>query len=299
MSTSKRGKNKQRFVGSEGEETPDNPAKLSPLSKRERKSLDLTSVRAERERRKRERSERGRRAAKTRAAKAKEVAPAKPRIDWLALEEGTGAKPDKTFVPGPKRQARWQKTLSAAASNKQRKALESDLGRKVALIYTRYRRAAQGGSYGSPEPQEMKYCNRIGRLCVLKGLRPYQVIKYWHANIGNFTGMRLPPLPFLASPGNIDQASLDTGEDPKQRAEKAKSPVVHSFANVDGLHPGLRRGLLQAGFDMGDFSDRHLLTVQSTAAAVAQGHSDMFIPSKLRPMVDWILKNLTEATSEN
>lgn len=214
-------------------------------------------------------------------------------LDWGLVEHGKRPdKPDVTFAPAPKRLARWMDILERKASDPERQELERRLGEVFKVIYTRYRQQVQPG-FTRVLSDDDKYCRAAARLCILKQLRPYQVIKYWHDNISNFTSMKFPPLPFLASSGNIDQVSVQSDiQGSKARSAKRDDPRIHAYSDASTLHPRLRRGLMQAGFDVNQFSDRHLLTVQATAAAVKRGHTDMFISSKLKPLVEWAVKHL-------
>lgn len=273
-------KKKQRFVGEEGAEAPSESILASTLVSRRR--VDISSVR-----------KRKRRKTRTRA---KRVYRKVDELDWTLIEQGKRPdKPDLTFSPEGVRQKKWTKVLMARKNDPARLRLEQVLGEKFALIYTRYRRQVQP-NYPRPLDEDFKYCRAAARLCILKQVRPFQVIKYWHEHLPHFTGMKFPPLPFLASSGNIDQVSVEAGiaggKTPGAGGKKPDDPRIHAYSDVGGLHPSLRSGLTSAGFDLRKFSDRHLLTVQATATAVARGHTDMFISSKLRPMVDWAVKNL-------
>jgi hypothetical protein len=269
---------KQRFVNASGTEVPGGSAHLAHVISKKRRRVDTSKVKtSKRVRRKRERSERQ-----------------KPnQIDWDALEqEKSSGRTRVTFTPSDKQHAKLVKVLMRKPSDEERRKLESELGEKFAVIYTRYRRAVQSG-YPSPMPEEMKHCTAAARLCILKRVRPVQAIQYWHERLPNFTGMKFPPLPFLASAGNIDQVSVASIQGAKvQSGRKPDDPRIHAYADTSALHPQLRRGLSKAGFDLQNFSDRHLLTVQATAAAMKRGHTDMFISSKLRPMVLWVVDNL-------
>jgi hypothetical protein len=277
---------KQRFVNASGTEAPGESEHLAHVISKHRR-VDVSKVKTSKrgKTRKRERSERS----------------SPSQIDWdkLELEKGQpSGRPRLTFAPSDKQHAKLIKVLMRKPSDDERRKLENDLGEKFAVIYTRYRRVVQP-AYKSPLRDEMKYCIAAARLCILKRVRPFQVIQYWHEHLPNFTGMKFPPLPFLASAGNIDQVSVAGIQGQKgARVKKPDDPRIHAYSDVSALHPLLRRGLTKAGFDLQCFSDRHLLTVQATAAAMARGHTDMFISSKLRPMVVWAFENL-EGLGEN
>lgn len=270
---------KQRFVGEEGVEAP-HGSTLAHVIASKRRRVDTSKLK----KRERKRRERG-----TRAKRALEPGS----VDWGVVEHGKRPdKPDVTFAPAPKRLARWTEILERKPNDPDRQALEQRLGDVFQVIYTRYRQAVQPG-FTRVLTEDIKYCRAAARLCILKHVRPYQVIKYWHANISNFTSMKFPPLPFLASSGNIDRVSVDVDiQGSSARSAKHEDPRIHAYSDTSGLHPRLRRGLMNAGFDLSQFSDRHLLTVQATAAAVKRGHADMFISSKLRPMVEWAVAHL-------
>jgi hypothetical protein len=67
---------------------------------------------------------------------------------------------------------------------------------------------------------------------------------------------------------------------------------THSFHNPEGLHPELRRGLFKAGMsEVSQWSDRHLMTIQTTAKAIASGNK-IFVGAGMREMVKWAVDNL-------
>jgi hypothetical protein len=58
------------------------------------------------------------------------------------------------------------------------------------------------------------------------------------------------------------------------------------------LHPELKTGLEKAGFDIRQWSDRHLLTVQIAAATIVNGNKFLFVEPKMKPMVTWVVENI-------
>jgi hypothetical protein len=51
------------------------------------------------------------------------------------------------------------------------------------------------------------------------------------------------------------------------------------------LSRGLRRSLMDAGLDTNQWSDRHLLCVEITANAIADGEA-VFVSREMKPLVD-------------
>lgn len=55
------------------------------------------------------------------------------------------------------------------------------------------------------------------------------------------------------------------------------------------LHPRTRRTLSQAGFDLREWNDRQLKSVEYTATAVASGER-VFVSSEMAPLVDTLVQ---------
>jgi len=59
------------------------------------------------------------------------------------------------------------------------------------------------------------------------------------------------------------------------------------------LAPGTRRRLVEAGFDLREWNDPQLKSVEYTASAVASG-AHVFVPSELAPMVEVLVETSTQ-----
>lgn len=235
--------------------------------------------------------------AKRKQAKAEARKRPKAEPDWDMIEQAnadTGKEPKLTFAPSAAKRAQMVAVLERKPADPERRKLQVKLTREFVRIYKRYRRMYHP-TYLLVKSEE-KHAAEAARLCILKGVTPRQLIEYWHANVGNFTGMRFPTLSFLAVAGNVDRVSVedfDRTDRPisgRQRTLTVDSPKVHAYGE-SGIDKRLRPGLESAGIDTTQFSDRQLMTVQSTAQAVAAGHN-LFISSKLRPMIKWAVKHL-------
>jgi hypothetical protein len=215
--------------------------------------------------------------------------------DWDFIENGRrSGKPRVTFRPSEERRERWVEILSRKASDSDRKKLVKLLGAQFMRVYIRYRKTVQ--PRWSSTDEDLKTARAAARLCLLKSVTPRQLIEYWHEHVGDFTGMQFPSLSFLAAPGNVDCVSaivaLGGNVKAKPKAKKrGASPPIHAYSDPSELDSRLRVGLRDAGFDVRTFSDRALLTIQSTARAKSRG-VDVFVSSKMRPMVEWAMENL-------
>jgi hypothetical protein len=223
-------------------------------------------------------------------------------IDWDVVYYGKRKdKPMLTFSPGRRRRERWIEILtmnlngSAAKklgyTGRHRTRLLEILGHTFSVIYTRYRRQIQP-KYKSPFGTERPACQRAASLCVTNSVTPFQLIKYWHDRLDNFKGMKYPSVAFLAQASRVDQVASNI-VDGKLRPPKKVRPVKdanHAYSDTNRLDGDLRSRLTSAGFDLRDWNDRYLISVQSISEDVLAGNSDVFIPAKIREMVDWIVK---------
>lgn len=195
-----------------------------------------------------------------------------------------------TFDPGNELRNEIVETLQLKSNAPARIKLVKKLTKEFLRIYKRRRTAVQPNYAMSAD--ENKYAAKAAELCIIKSVTPNQLIDYWEDNVGNFTGMQFPSLNFLAIAGNVDRVSVEVAiPKRKKKRKKAKNdPVIHAFSG--DVDPRLRPGLVAAGLiESSEISDRHLSTVESTAKNLKLGH-DLFVSSKMRPLVDWALKNL-------
>lgn len=226
-------------------------------------------------------------------------------IDWTRFD--LNDKPIISFDPDDSEREKLIAILSgdprrmSAQDRKVRKQLLEKLRQEFSRVYERYRRAvlrekgARMTMY-SVLPEEHKYAERAALACIMRGVTPTQVFQYWHENIGNFADARMPvpPLTFLSQPANIDAvaiAGLGAAKrealPPRARAPKREREAsMHPLSDTSLLHPGLRRSLMDAGFDLSKINDKYLVTVQAYALDVAHGGEELrFIPIAMRGMV--------------
>jgi hypothetical protein len=105
---------------------------------------------------------------------------------------------------------------------------------------------------------------------------------------------------FIAKHSRVDEVAAHIEEGGKLRARPQKRGMKdthHGFSDTSKLNPSLRLGLTAAGFDLSEWPDRFLVSVQSLAADIRAGHRDGFISAEMRPMVDWAVENLDGAGS--
>jgi hypothetical protein len=208
-----------------------------------------------------------------------------------------------SFDPGSPLRDRMIKVLERPERDPNRQKLMNKLGAEFGRIYTRYRRDVER-SFGREAKyvlwdSEKPYAAQAAMWCIVKGVSPRQVLEYWHTNIKTFANrsMKFPPLSLLKSPGIIDQVAC-VALDPKSPSVLATPkqtdgrPVGrNSFSDVSTLDRRFRPSAERAGFDLGEFSDRYLVTLQKMAMSKAQGER-VFISDKLKPLVDWAAGNL-------
>jgi hypothetical protein len=201
-------------------------------------------------------------------------------------------KPTITFTPGHKERERMIDIMEKRKSDPERKAMVAKIGSEFLRIYSRYRRTIDI-SYHTID-KEKRHAETAGILCIYRSITPTQLIAFWAEHVGDFTGLKFPPLTFLMSPGNVDRAAcevvLNKGVQNRKSTDGPR-PEGNAYSNIGNLNNQLRPGLNKAGFDVAQYDDRYLMTVQCAAQAIAKGF-DMFVSSKLRPMVQWAVENL-------
>jgi hypothetical protein len=190
--------------------------------------------------------------------------------------------------------------LDRPGSDATRQRTLQKIGTEFGRIYTRYRRDAQRalghiGGYDMPT-NERPYAADAGMWCVIKGVTPRQVLEYWHANIKTFAdkGMKIPPLSLLKSPGIIDQvacASIGTKQGAPARNGDPRPAGRNSFSDINTLDSRLRPALEAAGFDMSEYNNRFLVTIQKMAISMAGGNAP-FVSATLKPMVSFAARTL-------
>lgn len=169
---------------------------------------------------------------------------------------------------------------------KETKAFKAELGEAFLLAYTRYRAKVTPGYQAYPS--EVAIAETAASIVFFRGLTPGQVLAYWHEHIGDFTDLKAVPLRFLASPANIDQVALahdgKSGTAESRAKDKGGRIRVHAYGDARALDSRLRGCLEESGFDVSQFSDRELMSIQNAARVKAAGKR-MFVSSKLAPLV--------------
>jgi len=220
-------------------------------------------------------------------------------IDWTKLDQR--GDPAISFSPSVKTRKLMIEILDGSNRNQMKRRFIKKMGSEFGRIYSRYRRLLQREAGNQPTyllpSQEHKYAAAAAEWCVRKEVTPRQVLTYWHMNIANFAErtMKIPPLVFLSSPANIDTvacASLESSEAGwKAGQPKPSTPSSHGFSDLRQLDARLRPALERAGFETQAYNDRHLLTIQKTAIARANG-ARIFVGADLKAMIDWASRNL-------
>lgn len=234
-----------------------------------------------------------------------------PRMEFAKLDQN--GSPVISFDPDSPLRDGMCDILMRPARDAERKQLVEKLGIEFGRIYVRYRKGAEAErgkrsiyALGIPEA-EQHHAEEAGVQCILKGITPRNLLEYWHKNIRTFADrdMIIAPLALMKSPGMVDQAAcshvVGGAKVPRSYSDASPTPTAtptdvrpvsrNSYASPGALHAGLRRGLERAGFDMRDFNDAYLVTIQNMAKKYATDED--FLPSKqLRPMVVWAAENL-------
>lgn len=264
---------------------------------REGKRLDLSKIPSKEERR-----------AKRVLFKQSQPSPpgrGKP-IDWDEIRLDLNGKPVVTFSPSRKQHEQYVRLVEAEyrrlspRERKLRQALIAKLRSEFIRMYTRYRRAAyrelgRANTHYQVMKGEEKYAEKAALACLIKGITPDQVFQYWHENIGNFAdrSMQVPPLTFLSQPANIDAVVIAGMSGVHRRPPPRKELSRHPMSDESLLHPKLRPGLTEAGFDLSEINDKYLVSIQAYAIDVVTGEQTVkMMPSSIRAMVKWAAENI-------
>lgn len=237
------------------------------------------------------------------ARKAKKII--KP-LQWDQLD--LRGHPIISFDAKSKKRKKILEALERKPQSRLRQAIIKKLSSEMGRIYARFRVMLQRSkgnkpTYALSPALQQRYCSEIGIQCLYNGITPRQLLEYWHEHIRDFADgdMKFPPLSFLASPFAAEKVAsvlyehTQGGKDswhPGDFKRKVESgEVAHSFSDTGQLHKNLRRGLERAGFEVGRYSDRHLMTIQVTARSIAKGHK-IFVGENMRGMVMWAVDNI-------
>ncbi len=240
-------------------------------------------------------AERSKRAKKNAKKKPKvRCSQSRSKVNWDKLDQR--GNPAISFSPSAKRRKKMIQILDQPDTNPVKRGIVEKMASEFGRIYSRYRRMLQKQKDSVPSyllpPQERKYAAKAAEWCIRKCVTPKQVLVYWHLNIGNFAErkMDIPPLVFLSSPANVDTVACASLDGLEAEAKQSKD-VGHGFSDEHELDSRLRPALEAAGFETVLYNDRHLLTIQKTAQAIAHG-ARLFVGAEMKPMVDWAAARL-------
>lgn len=259
-------------------------------------NLSLSKIKKIRNKNKAERSERAKENAKKRKKPKVCGAQSRSKVNWDKLDQR--GNPAISFSPSAKKRKKMIEILDQSDANPVKRSIVEKMASEWGRIYSRYRRMLQKQKGNVPTyllpPQERKYAAKAAEWCIRKGVTPKQVLVYWHLNIGNFAEkkMDIPPLVFLSSPANIDTVACASLDGLEAEAKQSKD-IGHGFSDKHELDHRLRPALEAAGHETILYSDRHLLTIQKTAQAIAKG-ARLFVGAGMKPLVDWASTHLYE-----
>lgn len=228
-------------------------------------------------------------------------------INWTEVEDG--------FLAGIKTDSKEWKHLfdvvSRTGNDREQRQLLKKLGREFGKMYEHYRRFAERSAGRIPTsakgdengfykiiPEEIPYCKKIARFCILRGVHPTQLLEHWHVHVKNFTGMEFPSLSFLAHIQRVDEVALSRGSSGgSKRSERPLSGAAtprhgNSYTDLTRLDPKLRPALESAGFPTQKHNDHFLLTVQYMAVQLAKGKKFFIPPGDEKRMAKWAAENL-------
>ncbi len=234
-------------------------------------------------------------------------------INWTEVEDG--------FLAGIKTDSQEWKHLydviSRTGNDREQRQLLKKLGREFGKMYEHYRRFAERAAGKIPKTErddgdgsyfykviaeDIPYCKKIARFCILRNVHPTQLLEYWHSHVKNFTGMEFPSLGFLGHIQRVDEVALSHGSSRvAKRSERPGSVSAtprhgNSYADLSRLDPKLRPALESAGFPTEKHNDYFLLTVQYMAMQLAKGKKFFLPPGSERDMAKWLASNFFKKT---
>jgi hypothetical protein len=232
------------------------------------------------------------------AAPARKIESTEVSVEALDQPEKGAEKTAITFVLSTAARERYLEILALPDKDPDKKNLVRRLGVEFRRIYKGYR-ARIGISYFSlPGDKDTEHAERAAILCIGNEITPGQLIVYWNEHVGDFTSMKYPPLRFLASSTNVESASAElrsrgsnVRSPPKKAGVANNSVVAHVYGDTSKLDYRVRSILEEAAFDVREFSDRQLLTIQNAARTRAKG-LPMFVSSKMLPLVEMLVLTL-------
>ncbi|KKN67561.1 hypothetical protein LCGC14_0460160 [marine sediment metagenome] len=165
--------------------------------------------------------------------------------------------------------------LAQGNRSKDRIAAVYALGDLARQKYAAWRRKQPGDSEFTVNFEDYeKQWKKLGVTCFQRGIQPAQVFDFWAKPENNFTRLNYPykQIPFICGLTQIEAACDEAGT---KRPLGAKAPparvdAMHAY-DPKKLHPELRQVLEDAGHDVSEKTDRHLMTTQGFARDLANG----------------------------
>ena len=241
--------------------------------------------------------------ARRKAERAADAAKAKATRDggvkWDRVEKG--GEVTFNFDAMDADEADYVRKMVATTSSPKRKRVLDRYANEVARQFTNFRNYVKPGFV--LDPALMKHAKSLAVSCIAHGLTPVQVFRYWHEEGAAWAKLDDPSssLTFMSRAANVEQVVAAGPTRGKAAAEaKGKTKIAGYAYDPDDIHPGLRSGLEEAGFDLstgsgidGDepWSDAALMTVQRSAETLASGKS-LWMPMTMRKMARWAAENL-------
>lgn len=223
-----------------------------------------------------------------------------PSLDWDKFDER-----GESIISFDLDDEQRKKILGVLKRNdKKKKNLMEKLQAEFIRLYSNYRKSiirALGQSAKCYEVRQFdnKYGARAAVHCIKYGITPKKLFMYWHHRSSSLYGnekMKVPQLSFLSNEFCVKAAadSIDESDDIEQVVD---SVFGNDFSELNKLD-GRVRSLLNKKWNLENYTDRELLTVQVAARALALGHS-IYIDDEIFEMVkylsDKLYKNLKES----
>ena len=194
------------------------------------------------------------------------------------------------FTPDEETRELWIKILERSESNRERQLLDEKLGTAFLKTYTRLRREHVNEGYKSTK-FDKEPAIASARLCIIYGITPTQLIKFWMENAYKFTSMVFPSLDFLSFPKNVRNAESNINlhsEEVVVKLRQKDDPDVEK--SVFDVHPKARKVLKDAGFDLNQIDDRLLRTIEDTVEAKLNGKG-RYWPAKYAGIANCLLES--------
>jgi len=205
-----------------------------------------------------------------------------------------------------------RKMIGDTTNPKRGKVLER-YADEVKRQFANFRNYVKSGYVIDPSPGFTKHAKAFAIGCLCNGLTPVECFRYWHEEGASWAKIDNPgaSLSFMSRATNIEQISAagstrGKAKAAKEKAAKSKTKIIGHAYDPDDIHPELRAGLVEAGFDLTTgsgidgneaWSDRALMTVQRSAETLVKGKS-LWMPMDMRKMARWAAENIFGGTPE-